>query len=77
MDFSDGTNFGNAVAVEIATTYLEDKSTGGVACVKLQPAPIAHDLCSVLVLFLSLCIAPSWQFFIPNISSECNDDMID
>jgi len=44
MDFSDGTNLENEIAVEIAKTSLVDKSTGGVTCVKLHPAPIAHDL---------------------------------
>ena len=44
MDFSDGTKLGNEIAIETAKISLVDKSTGGVTCVKLQPAPIAHDL---------------------------------
>ena len=44
MDFPDIANLGNEIAVEIAKTSLVDKSTGGVTCVKLHPAPIAHDL---------------------------------
>ncbi|CAN1529667.1 hypothetical protein MCEKH45_01373 [Methylophilaceae bacterium] len=44
MDFSDGTNLGNEIVIEATKTSLVDKSTGGVTCVKLQPAPIAHDL---------------------------------
>lgn len=37
---------------------------------------MAQDLCSVPDLFLSLFIDPSWQFFIPDILSGCEDDMI-
>ncbi len=44
MDFSDGINFGNEATVEVTKTDFVDKSTGGVTCVKLHPAPIAHDL---------------------------------
>ena len=76
MDFPDIANLGNEIAVEIAKTSLVDKSTGGVTCVKLQPEPIAHDLWSVWVLFLSLFIEASWQFFIPDILSGCMEDMI-
>ena len=76
MDFSDGSNLGNEITVEIAKTSLVDKSTGGVTCVKLQPAPIAHDLWSVWVLFLYLFIEASWQFFIPYILSGCMEDII-
>lgn len=68
MDFSDETNLGNEVEVASTNTAFDDASIGGVTCVKLQPAPIAQDLCPVLDLFLSVFIEPSWQFFMDDIS---------
>jgi len=59
MDFAEGTNLGNEIEDISANTDFDDASNGGVTWVKLQPAPIAHDLCSVLDLLLSLFIEPS------------------
>lgn len=59
MDFRDATNLGKEVTVEVTKTYFVDKSTVGVTCVKLHPAPIAHDLCLALVWVLSLFIEAS------------------
>ena len=75
MDFAEGINLGNEIAVESANTVFDDETISGVTCVKLQPAPIAQDLCSVLDLLFSLLIEPSWQFFIPAILSRCKEDM--
>lgn len=59
MDFAEGTNLGNEIEDISAKTDFDDASIGGVACVKLQPAPIAQDLCPALDLLLSLLIEPS------------------
>jgi hypothetical protein len=45
-DFSDELNIGNDVDVKPINTNFDDKSIG-VACEKLHPAPIEHDLCSM------------------------------
>lgn len=59
MDLSEGTNFWNEVAVESTKRYFDGETIGDVNCVKLHPAPIAQDLCSVRDLPLSLFIEPS------------------
>ena len=75
-DFSEGTKLGNAIAIEaVKINFVGDSM--GVTWVKLHPAPIAQDLCSVLDLCLSLLMEPSWQFFIPAMSFECIEGIIE
>lgn len=74
----------NEAEVELINVNLDDESTG-VACAKWQPAPMVQDWCSVLdlsvsdlALFaLSLFIVPSWQFTMPDMSSELAIDISD
>lgn len=55
-DFPDGLNRGNAIDVKLINTNFDDKSIG-VACEKLHPAPIEHDLCSMFNFDFSFSMA--------------------
>lgn len=56
-DFSDELNLGNEINVKSINTNFDDKSIG-IACEKLHPAPIEHDLCSMFDLDFSLSTEP-------------------
>jgi hypothetical protein len=58
-DFSDKLNRGKVIAESINTNF-EDMSIG-VACEKLHPALIEHDLCSKFDLDFSFSGVPLWQ----------------
>jgi len=74
-DFSEGTKLVNVIRTGSSNASFWDAIIGDVTWVKLQPAPMTQDLCSLLDLGLSLLMEPSWQFFILAISSECIEDI--
>jgi hypothetical protein len=54
-----------------------DDNSIGVACEKLHPPLIEHDLCSKFDLVFTFSVAPLWQLGILDIASLLIDVMID